>query len=141
MRIKALKIIINILMVASLIICMPSSHNGDIFQHIIAGFTFTTLAILHFSLNRKWFMSISKAIQLKKLKGSTIRQYIIDWLLITVWVFSIITGFLGLVNHVFVGMHGVSARLGCLLIIVHIFQHRKKIISYLSRRKKRSTSK
>jgi hypothetical protein len=138
MKTKTLKIIIDVLLLVLLILSLFSSRDGHVIRHIIEGTLLTVLAVLHVFINRKWLTSVGKKIISGKTKGNVRLQYGIDVLLIAVWGFSIITGFLAMGFSVwgiesyfgFIRMHGVSARLGILLIIVHIIQHRKHIVSY-----------
>ena len=140
---KIVRIIVDILMLVFLIMCIPSSRNGFVGLHIIEGSLFALLAVIHFYINRKWVVSVSKTFMSGKLKGIIKRQLGVDWLLVMVWGFSIITGFLALGFSVwgiesffgFVRVHGISARLGGILICVHLVQHRKQIISYFVKKK------
>jgi Flp pilus assembly pilin Flp len=115
-------------------------HGGPT-SHTVAGIACSLLFAIHFWLNRKMFKVYCKSI--KKLNKSTKLRYLIDVLLVVVWSVAIITGFPAL--GVYTGMiyesafpfgrlHGVFARLGAVLIIVHVVQHSKQIKSYFTKK-------
>ena len=145
MKTKTLKIIIDILMVVFLIMCIPSSRSGQVFLHVIQGTVFTLLVVIHVLLNRKWLVSVSKNLMSGKLKGNIKCQYGVDIFLMAIWGLTIITGFIAMgfslwgVENLFgfIRLHGVLARVGGVLIIVHILQHSSQIASYIGLKSKK----
>ena len=137
---KAAKITTNIILLVFAILSVVR-WDGDPTFHIAAGCGFAVFFIVHFLLNIKPFTAMTRRIT--KLNAKSKRKYIIDMLLIIVWCGAIITGFIAITNysgdmsiHRIGRLHGVFARVGCFLAIVHIFQHLKQIRSYFKTAKK-----
>jgi hypothetical protein len=70
-------------------------------------------------------------------------KYTIDVFLLVVWGIAIITGFLAIVPYLngierslFGRLHGITARLGLVLVVIHVIQHIPQIKSYLGFRVK-----
>jgi len=132
---KLVKIVVDILMLIFLVLSLLR-WSGDPTFHIIVGGIFIFLFIIHFILNAKMFIKMSeKFIQYKiKLK----LQYIVDSILILIWVIVTILGVLAAINYLgnnpaiinFGRLHGVLGRVGCGFIGIHIIQHIKQIHSY-----------
>jgi hypothetical protein len=137
---KKIKIVVNILMLIAVIL---SYRRFDVnpTSHVIAGIICSLLFVIHFYLNRKTFTAFSKG--MKKLKLSVKLKYLIDWLLIIAWSIAIILGFFALLSYLeildtafdFRRLHGVFARVGGVLILIHIFQHGRQFISYFKKKK------
>jgi hypothetical protein len=105
--------------------------------HAIAGVTCALLFSIHFYLNRKAFAAYSKSI--KKLKTLVRLRWLTDLLLVIIWSIAVVSGFLAILPYAgimeseisFGRFHGVFARVGGILIVIHLFQHVKQIISYV----------
>jgi len=141
MSYRNIKIIIDILMLLLIILSFASWYSAPTF-HIIAGSACTLLFAIHVLLNRKWLESVTKNFKTGKVTARAKRLYIIDFLMIIVWGIATITGFLAIPSYInetentfgAIVIHGVSARFGCILVVVHIFQHMGQIRSYLTRK-------
>lgn len=142
MKNKTLRIIIDLLLLLSLIFSIRS-WDSNLTAHITVGIVFAFLLAVHVFLNRKWLISITKTLKARKLNKKIKFQYGINLLLIFVWSIAILSGFPAIgysmwekgYLFIFSRIHGVSVRVGCLLIITHVFQHRKQIGSYIKRKK------
>jgi len=112
---------------------------GDPTFHFSVGIICTLFFAVHVYIHRKWLKTVTKSYFTKTVNQSLISKYKIDILLILLWGTCIITGFLAIGPFVgeaewmsvFGRIHGVTARLGAILIAIHIFQHKKQIISYI----------
>ncbi|MDR3072682.1 MAG: hypothetical protein LBU41_04240 [Clostridiales Family XIII bacterium] len=142
MKIRTVKIIVDVLMVFILILELVPTEILLVEIHFIAGLVFVALFIVHFLLNRKWVASVKKAFKAGKLNQKTKWQYIMDWSLLIVWSLVILTG-ISAVGYVvdemeqliiFRHIHEVSAILGTALIIVHLYQHKAQIRSYIKKK-------
>jgi len=137
MKAKNLKIAIDILLLLSFILSL-FGWKDNLNKHIISGAAFAMAASIHFCLNRKWLPSIAKTFKAGKLSRKIKYQYYIDLLLLVVWSFTILSGFLTIGFAVmkieglfgFSRFHNISSKFGYFLIIIHVFQHRKQIGSY-----------
>lgn len=133
MKEKILKITIDILMLITLIVTLATMQ--DLMIHTIAGFVFVFFVIIHICLYIKWLVAITK--NFNKVKRKIKIQYIINIALTVMWLISIITAIL-----ILCGMesmrdaHVITGAVACVLTIIHIFQHRKRIITLLKRKKK-----
>jgi hypothetical protein len=137
---KAVKIIVDIFMLFFIILSVVRWDGNPTF-HIIVGSGCALFFTIHFLLNIKPFAAMTK--KFGKLNGKIKLQYIVDLLLIIVWSVAIITGFIAI--RFYIGeaetafkigrVHGMFARVGCGLVLVHIIQHLKQIRSYFRRRK------
>jgi Ca2+/Na+ antiporter len=110
---------------------------GDPTFHIAVGIICALFFSIHVFLNRKWLVSVTKSIIGGKANAKMKSQYIIDVLLIIIWSVTIVTGILAIQPYISeIGrLHGIFARVGCALVIVHIFQHAKQIRSYFGTKK------
>ena len=131
------KIVIDILMTIFLILSFVRWEGSATF-HIIVGTACALFFSIHVCIHRKWLKAVTESFLAGKVNKKIKGKYIIDVLLLAVWAIAIITGFLaigpyiaGIERSVFGRLHGVSARVGLLLIIVHIVQHRSNIIAYV----------
>jgi len=113
---------------------------GGFAFHIIVGCLCVVFFSLHILIHRKWIKATSKAFFTGKIKKAQQGKFIIDMLLLLVWVVSIITGFIAIgpfLNDtagelIWGRLHGISARLGLVLVIIHAAQHIPQIKSYFS---------
>ena len=138
---KITKIIVDILMTVFLALSFVR-WEGDPTFHLIVGTACTLFFIIHICIHRKWLRAVTKSWLDGKLNKPTKEKYTIDVLLLAVWGIAIITGFLaiapyiaGVERSVFGRLHGIFARLGLLLVVIHIIQHRTQIASYFKRNK------
>jgi hypothetical protein len=137
---RKIKMIVNILMLIAVILSFRR-FDGNPTVHVIAGIVCCVLFVIHYYLNRKTFTAFRKGI--RKLKTMVKLKYLIDWLLIIVWSIAIILGFIALFSYLeivestsnFGRLHGVFARVGGVLILIHVFQHGKTILSYFKKKK------
>ena len=134
---KPVKIIIDITMLVFVVLSLLR-WDADPTFHIVVGSVFATLFIIHFLLNAKTFISMSK--KFGKLKILIKLQYAVDVILILVWLVVIVAGIIAAVSYINVDsatrgigrLHGMFGRIGCGLIIIHAIQHIKQIRSYLN---------
>jgi len=143
MSTRKVKITVDILMLIFVTLSYVRwSGNGGLIFHGIVGTVFAILVIVHLFVNRKWLVSVTKNMKAKKANKKTKRLYIVDTALVIVWAIAIITGFLAIpyfVNDtesfgVFSSIHGISSRVGGVIILIHIFQHFGHIKTYLKRK-------
>lgn len=145
---KILKIIVDILMLAVLIVAFIPTDIMPPEAHGFAGIAFAVLFTVHIFLNRQWLKAVTKALFKGKANKKSKWQCIVDLTLIVVWVFATITGFLSVAyTHngisgmiVFKYIHIGFAIAGTILIVIHIFQHLKHIKSYFSKKKTKTDS-
>ena len=140
------KIAVDIFMVIFAILSFIrwEGNNGFIF-HAIVGSVFTVLIAIHLCLNMKWVTSVTKSIMAKKANKKVKQLYIVDLILIVVWSIAIVTGFLAIPTffndidaNTFSRLHGVSSRIGAVVILIHIYQHLGQIRSYIGLKKRRA---
>ena len=141
---RTVRIAINILMLIFVVLSFVRWEGSDGFIfHAVVGTVCYLLFIIHVFINKKWLVTVTKSIKAGKAKAKLKRQYIIDVLLIAVWGASIITGFLAISYYLndpenistLGRLHGVTSRIGVVLIIIHIFQHMRQIRSYFKIKK------
>jgi len=140
---KNIKGIVDIFMVIAVALSYIR-WDGDPTNHIIVGVICGLLFSFHFGLNKKMHIALCKASRSKKLNGSAKRKHLIDMLLLVVWFVVFISGFLAIGYYVgamesmrtFSRIHGVSSRLGGVLILAHIVQHKNQLLSYFKTRMK-----
>jgi len=133
--IKLVKIIIDITMLVFMVLSLLRWDSDPTF-HIVAGSVFATLFIIHFLLNAKTFVSMSK--KFGKLKAQMKLQYIVDTILILIWIVVMVAGIIAAVSYINTDstlhgigrLHGMLGRIGCGFILIHIIQHIKQICSY-----------
>ena len=133
------KIIVDILMVFFLILSFIrwEGINGAIY-HIVVGSACALLFAVHIFIHRKWIKAVSKSCFSGKLKEALKWKYTIDMLLLIVWSLSVVSGlfailpFLNNMGSSGIGrFHGITARVGLGLVIIHIVQHAPQIKSYI----------
>ena len=137
---KPAKITVDILMLVFVILSLIRQRSDPTFHYFVGGI-FGALFIIHFILNFKTFVSMSK--KLGKLKMLMKLQYVVDIILILIWSITIITGIIAAVNmnadssiQGLNRLHGMLGRIGCGFILIHIIQHVKQIRSYFQTQKK-----
>jgi hypothetical protein len=136
---KSAKITVDILMLVFIILSLIR-WDGDPTFHIAVGSACALLFIIHLILNIKPFTSMTK--RFAKLKSTMKLRCAVDWILIVVWSVAIIAGFIAIPPYLSeevavngIGrIHGVFARIGCGVILIHLIQHLKQIRSYFRRR-------
>jgi len=117
--------------------------NGDPTFHFIVGTACALFFAVHVFIHRKWIKATTKSYFANKIKPAIVGKYRINMLLLIVWGACIATGFLAVGYFVggigwmivFSRLHGMTARIGLVLTVIHIFQHRAQIISYLNMKK------
>ena len=136
------KIVIDILMTIFLVLSFVR-WDGDPTFHFVVGIGCTVFFAAHVFVHRKWIKAVTKSCLAGKLKKSVAGKYIINMALLIMWTTSIVTGFLAIGSYVgdiewmsvFSSIHGITARIGLGLVIIHIVQHWKQIKSYIVRKK------
>ncbi|MDR0324841.1 MAG: hypothetical protein LBI19_01930 [Oscillospiraceae bacterium] len=91
-------------------------------------------------MNRKVFAAFSKGV--KRLSTPARIKYFTDCLLLATWSIAVISGLLALLSYSGVTeisfdirrFHGLFCRIGGVLIVIHMIQHGRQIISYLKAR-------
>lgn len=137
MTVKAKKIIVDMGMAIFIVLSFIRWEGNPLF-HIIVGTVCTAFLILHILLHRKWLVAQTKKFFRGKASIKVTRLYVIDMLLLVAWSISIMTGFLAIQPYLiesesvlwFGRIHGLTARLGAVLVIAHFLQHLKQIRSY-----------
>ena len=142
MQKKTVRFLLNL---AQLIAMSAAVYTWDrnLTVHAISGALFAFLAVRHLQFNRRWFAFIGNFFR-EGAKNSRLKwQFYISLLSSIFWSLAILTGFLSLLaissavsteQAAFVHIHGVLARLGCLIVLVHLVQHRKQINAYLKKK-------
>jgi len=140
------KIILDLCMTLFLVLSFIrwESDHGAIY-HFVVGSLCALFFLLHIYIHRKWLWESTKKCLARKLSKALGRKYLVNILLLTVWGISIAAGFAAV--GPFRGgyesvmprgqVHGVTARFGLVLIIVHIVQHIPQIKSYFGLKKRR----
>jgi len=139
-----MKIIIDICMTIFLILSFVR-WDGDPTFHFIVGTLCTVFFAAHIFVHRKWIKAMTKSCIKGKLKKTLRWKYIVNMLLLIIWSISIITGILAIGSYsfgiewmaVFSSIHGITARIGLALVIIHIIQHWKQILSYIVKQPKK----
>jgi len=137
---KPVKILVDIAMLVFVVLSLLR-WSGDPTFHIIVGGSFCLLFILHFLLNIKMFISMTK--KLRKLKLTMKLQYGVDVVLLIIWSIVTVAGVIAAINYLnadtSIGgigrLHGILGRVGCGFIGIHIIQHIKQILSYFKVKK------
>ena len=141
---KRTKIIVDILMVIFLVLAFIRWDGlGGAIYHIVVGTACAFFFAAHIFIHRKWIKSATKSCFTGKLNKTLRGKYIVNMLLLTVWSVAIVTGFIAIVP--FLGetegvsawgrLHGVTARIGLGLVVIHIMQHMPQIKSYIGIKK------
>jgi len=144
MTIRTARIVVDIFMTIFLVLSFVRWDAAAFAFHAVVGIVFSLLVVLHLFLNRKWLVSVWGSVKAGKVNEKVKRLFIVDMCLIIVWGIAIVTGFLAIPSfvfgnesfYVFGRLHGVSSRLGAVIVIIHIFQHLGQIRSYLGLKKR-----
>jgi len=137
------KIIVDILMAIFLALSFVRWDNSNFPFHAIVGTACTVVFIVHICIHWKWLKAVTKSFLDKKMKNSLKGKYVINILLLIVWGLAISSGFLavgyfsfGIAEMAgFARLHGVTSRMGLILVAIHVFQHIPQIKSYLGMKK------
>jgi len=144
---KNTKVLVDLLMTIFLILSFVRWEAANFAFHAIVGIGCTLFFALHILIHRKWIASVTKSCLAGKLNPSIKWKYIVNMLLLAFWAISIVTGFLAIIpfsdeaggRSLWGGLHGITARIGLLLVVVHAIQHWPQIRSYLGIRKHQKT--
>ncbi|MCL2404029.1 MAG: hypothetical protein FWC92_00640 [Defluviitaleaceae bacterium] len=97
--------------------------------HIVVGSACTLFFAIHIFIHRKWIKAVTKSCFAGKLIKALRGKYIVDILLLVVWGISITTGFIAIAPFFSDGastigrVHGLTARIGLGLVVIHVIQH------------------
>ena len=145
MNSRRTKIIVDILMTIFLILSFIRWEGVDgAIYHIVVGSACTLFFSIHVFIHRKWIKATVKSCFTGKLNKALRGKFAVDILLLLVWSISIITGFIAIFPFFdereggfgWGSFHGITARIGLVLIIIHIIQHIPQIKSYLGIKKR-----
>jgi len=138
------KIIIDLLIFVILIIELIPTKIISFYVHYVLGLIFTVFILIHIFLNRKWCITITKALISGKPNQKAKRQYRTDLLLLLLWILITISGFsamgytmgAGEEFAIFKHIHVIFSRISVLVILIHLYQHKGQIRSYFKKRSK-----
>jgi len=141
---KHIKIAIDILMVIFIGLSFVRWEVSNFAFHAIVGSACALFFVAHVFVHRKWIRAATKSLFAGNLNKSLRGKYAVDMLLLAVWGVCIFTGFVAIaplfseVPWAFAWgrLHGVTARIGLALVIVHAIQHIPQIISYFGIKKR-----
>ena len=128
------------------LIATLATMRGNMLVHTIVGGLFVVFMAVHIWLTIKWTLGIGKIF--KKVKPKIRRQFIVNKTLTVMWIICIVTGILAGV-HTLTGIdalfvvrriHGVTGVIACVLTVVHIVQHRQRLKTLLTRKRKVSVA-
>ena len=139
---KRTKIIIDIVMTIFVVLSFVRWDAHNAMFHFIVGTACAAAFVAHVFVHRKWVVAVTISFFTGKIKKKMLGKYLVDLALLLVWDVSIITGFLAIGYFwggvaemaVFSRIHGVTARVGLALVIVHVIQHIPQIKSYFKKR-------
>ena len=127
-------------MLVTLIVTIATMR-GNMIVHTVFGGVFTLLMVVHVWITWRWTKGIAK--NFKKVKPKIKWRFIVNKLLSTAWLLCIVTGIIagvftltGIEGLVIRRIHGVSGVLACALTVVHMVQHRQRLMTLLKRKKK-----
>jgi len=128
---KTTKITVDIFMTIFLILSFVRWDDNSFVFHAIVGTGCALFFTLHVCIHWKWLKAVTKSFFGGKLKKSLRGKYAVDVLLLVVWGIAIITGFLAVGYFSFgiegmagfSGIHGLTSRVGLVLVVAHIYQH------------------
>jgi len=141
MNSKRTKITVDILMTVFLVLSFIRWDGaGGAVYHIVVGTLCALFLVLHISIHRRWIQATTKSCLAGKLNKALRGKYVIDILLLAVWSISIVTGIIAIAPFFSEAdsafgwgrLHGITARIGLALIVVHVIQHIRQIKSYLA---------
>ena len=140
MNSRRAKIIIDIFMTVFVVLAFIRwDGTAGVVYHIAVGSVCIALFGLHVFVHRKWIKAVTRSCFAGVLKRAARWKYITDMLLIVVWSMSVVTGIVAIFPF-FGGelgpfewgrFHGVTARIGLGLLVIHVLQHIPQIKSYL----------
>ena len=142
MNSKNTKITVDILMTVFLVLSFVRWQGSHFAFHAVVGVACTLLFATHIFIHRKWLKAVTVSCFTGKFNKTLKWKYLVDVLLLGFWGISIVTGFVAVAP--FLGeaggglwgrIHGLTARIGLGLIIIHIIQHLPQIKSYLGIKK------
>jgi len=145
MNSKSTKIIVDILMTIFLILSFIRWATGSFAFHAIVGIGCSLFFGIHVFIHRKWMKATTKSCFTGKLNKALRGKYIVNALLSVVWTLSIVTGFIAVIPFfnesamtafAWGRFHGITARIGLALVVIHIIQHLPQIKSYLGMKKR-----
>jgi len=140
MNSRRTKIIVDIFMTVFLILSFVRWDGvGGAIYHFVVGCLCAFFFSFHVFIHRKWIRATTMSCFTGKLKKALRGKYIINMLLLVVWGISIIAGFFGIAPFFsdmdnisgFGRLHGITARVGLVLLVIHVIQHIPQIKSYL----------
>jgi len=113
--------------------------------HFSVGTACALFFAAHVFIHRKWIKACTKSLFAGKLSKTLRGKYAVDILLLIFWTISIITGFIAIppffndmsVTTTIGRIHGITARIGLVLVIIHIIQHIPIILSYMGLKQKK----
>ena len=143
MNSKKTKITVDILMTISLTLSFIRWDNSNFAFHAAVGLLCALFFAMHVLIHRKWLRATTKSCLSGKLNKGLKWKYVINILLLAFWGVSIATGFIAIVP--FMGdsegvstlgrLHGITARIGLGLVVIHIIQHLPQIKLYIGIKK------
>ena len=135
---RRIKIIVDICMAVFMTLSFLRWEDSNFVFHAVVGIACTLFFSAHVFLHRKWIKAVTKSCFAGKLSKTLKGKYIVDILLLVVWGISIITGFFAIapffndMGGSGIGrLHGITARIGLGLVVIHVVQHIPQIKSYI----------
>jgi len=143
---RKLKIAIDILLTVFFILSYSIFVGMPVSLHMLVGIIAAILSFAHVLINRKRFLPVFRINTVKKLTVKAKCQYGVSLLLTLAWSVCIITGILigfpvilysltGMTNLFMIyAIHILSAFLSLILVIIHVAQHMRRVLSYFKKR-------
>ena len=140
---RGIRITVDLLMFVALVITLVTMR-GNMLVHTIAGGLLVALIIIHVILTIKWTIGMTK--NFRRINTKLRRQLVVNMTLKATWLICIITGILA-GAHTLTGIealyfvrrvHGITGIIACIITVVHVIQHRKRLITLLKGSKKRT---
>ena len=132
------KIAVDLLMTIFLVLSFVRWEAGNFAFHAVVGTACALLFCAHILIHRKWLKATTASCFAGKLSNALRWKYFVDILLLVLWGVSIVTGFVavvpfldGVAGSLWGRLHGVTARVGLALIVIHAVQHLPQIKSYI----------
>ena len=133
------KIVVDIFMTVFMILSFVRWEDSNFLFHAIVGTVCALCFALHILIHWKWLKAVTKSFLEGKLSKSLSWKYLIDMLLLVFWSIAIATGFIAIGYFsfeiknmaVFSGIHGITSRIGLVLVLIHVWQHIPQIKSYM----------
>ena len=141
---KSTKITVDILMVIFLTLSFVRWEDSSFAFHAVVASICTLLFATHIFIHRKWLKAVTLSCFAGKFNKKLKWKYLVDVLLLVFWGVSIIAGFVAIAPFLAEAeggfgwgrLHGVTARVGLGLIVIHAVQHLPQIKSYFQVRKR-----